>query len=103
RVLASFDRKDGPGLVRVDDGHSKDGTASVGAGGRIHHVVGANDEGDVALGHFGIDLVHLDQIGVRNVGFGKKDIHVARHSSGDRVDGELYRDPPFLQLVVELA
>ncbi len=102
-VHAALDDEDRLGLVGVDDRHAVDRARFVVPGGRVDHVVGPDDQRDVGLGHLGIDLVHLDQLVVGNLGLGQQHVHVPGHAAGHRVDGELHVDAFFGQRVVQLA
>ena len=78
-------------LVGVDDRHAEDRAALVVPRGRIDDVVGADDERDVGLRQLGIDVVHLDERVVGNLGLGEQHVHVAGHAAGDRMNRELAR------------
>ena len=71
--------------------------------GGIGNVVGADDQRDVGLREVAVDLVHLLQAVVGDVGFGEEDVHVARHASGDGMNTELNVDAFFREDVVEFA
>ena len=71
--------------------------------GGVGHVVGADHQGHVALRELGVDVVHLDQLVIGDVGLGQQHVHVARHAAGHRVDGELHVDAAARQHVVQLA
>ena len=43
-----------------------------------------------ALGEFGVDFIHLNELFIRNIGFCKQDVHVAGHSTSNGVNGVLY-------------
>jgi hypothetical protein len=45
--------------------------------GRVNGVVGANDQDNVSVGEVVIDLVHLHDDVVGDVGFGEQHIHAA--------------------------
>src|SRR5467141_4683605 len=91
------------GFVDVEDRHPVDGAGSIRAGGRVGDVVGANHQGDVGLREVTIDLIHLDQAVVGNIGFGEQHIHVARHASGNGVNGETHVHAALAQSIVEFA
>src|SRR5213082_2308508 len=57
----------------------------------------------IDMRHIGIDFVHLDEIGIGDVRFGEQHVHVTRHPAGDRMNRELHRVAPLLQLIVELS
>ena len=77
------------GLIDVDDGHAGQWTGLFASGG-VTGVVGADHQSHVALGKLGVDVVHLDHLFVRHIGFGQKHVHVPGHASGHRVNGVLY-------------
>ena len=57
-------------------------------GGRVHGVVGADDEHDVGVGEVVVDLVHLQHDVVGHLGLGEQHVHVPGQAAGDRVDAE---------------
>src|SRR5713101_1891514 len=85
---AALDDHDGAGFVDVDDGHAEDGAARIGARGGIGDIVGADDQRDVGLRHVTVDGVHVQQLVVRDVGFGEQHVHVPGHASGNGVNAE---------------
>src|SRR6266403_3766337 len=103
RIHAALDDHHGVGFVNVEDWHPVDGAGSIGAGGRVGDVVGANHQSDVGLGEVTIDLIHLNQAVVGNIGFGEQHIHVARHASGNGVNGEAHVHTALAQSIVEFA
>src|ERR1019366_5514749 len=76
RIHAALDDHYGMGFVHVEDRHPVDWARSIGAGGRVGNVVGANDQGDIGLRKVAVDFVHLNQTVIGNIGFGQQDIHV---------------------------
>ena len=68
--------------------HAGDRGAGFG-GGRVDGVVGSDDQDDVGVGEVLVDLVHLHDDVVGDVGLGEQHVHVARQTSGHRMDGEL--------------
>ena len=50
----------------------------------------ANHQRDVGLRKLPVDVVHLDQAVVGNIGFGQQHVHVARHAAGHGMDGEAH-------------
>src|SRR6266446_9949115 len=103
RIHAPLDDHHGVGFVNVEDRHSVDGAGSIGAGGGVSNVVGANHEGNVGLRKVAVDLFHLNQAVVGNIGFGQQHIHVARHASGNGVNGETHVHAVLAQSIVEFA
>ena len=97
RPLAALDDDDVLRHVGVQNRHAVDRAGLVGAGTRIDHVVGPDDQGDVGLGEFTVDLFEVHDLVVRHPGFRQQDVHVPRHAAGHRVDGELHLDPGFLE------
>src|SRR5208283_371809 len=49
RIHAALDDHHGMGLVDVKDWHPVDGAGSIGAGGRVSNVVGANHQCNIGL------------------------------------------------------
>ena len=84
-------------MVGVEDGHAVDRAGFVGAGGRIDHVVGADDERHIGLAEFAIDFFQIEDLVVRHAGFGEQHVHVTRHAPGNRVDGKFHLDPGFFE------
>jgi hypothetical protein len=68
-------------------------------GGRVGHVVGADDEGDVGLANSRVDVLQLEDLVVGHVGLGQQHVHVARHAAGHRMDRVFDRHALFLELV----
>jgi hypothetical protein len=59
---------------------------------RVHHVVGAQDDGHIGLAELAVDVFHLEHLVVGHLGLGQQHVHVARHAPGHRVDGVLDGD-----------
>ena len=57
-------------------------------------VVGADDQCDVSLWKGGIDVVHLAELVVVDVGFCEKHVHMPRHATRHWVDGEFHLCAP---------
>ena len=55
-------------------------------GGRVHHVVGTQDDGDIDLAEFAIDVFHLEHLVIRHLGLGQQHVHVAGHATCNGVD-----------------
>ena len=51
----------------------------------------------------GIDVLELEHLVIRHVGFGEQHVHVAGHAAGDRMDGVFHLDAFLLQHVGHLA
>ena len=60
--------------------------------GRVHDVVGAQDDRDVGLAELAVDVVHLEHLVVGHLGLGQQHVHVARHAAGHRMDRVLHGD-----------
>ncbi len=88
--------------VDFDDRHAGDGAVGVVFRRRIGDVVGADDDRDVGARHLRIDLLHLAQLLVGDVGLGQQYVHVAGHAAGDGVDRVADGDAALLQLVGDL-
>src|SRR5947209_12925256 len=102
RIHGSLDRDHGLRLVGIDDRHTKNRAALVVARRGVDDVVGADDETDVGLRHIGIDVVHLDERLVRDLGLGEEHVHVPGHAPCHRMDRELDVDALPGQLFVQL-
>src|SRR5207237_7229920 len=85
----------------VENRHTIDGATLIVARGRIGHVIGPDYQCDVGLWKLAIDVIHLKQLLIWNVSFGQQDIHVARHASGNGVDGKADVHAPLGQRVIE--
>src|SRR5450755_3669783 len=48
------------GLLHVQDRHAVDRRVGIGLGGRVGHVIGADDEGDVGLRELRVDVLELE-------------------------------------------
>ncbi len=96
-------KKIGLGLVHVEHRHAVDRRALVGLGGRVDHVVGADDEGDVGLGELAVDVLQLEHFVIGHVGFGQQHVHVPGHAARDRVDRVFDADAVLLEHVAHLA
>ena len=64
---------------------------------RIYDVVCADDEDDIGFGKAFVDLFHLENDVVWNVGFGEQDVHMSGQASGDRMNGEAHVNIFFAQ------
>src|SRR5512137_433049 len=87
-------------LVGLEDRHAGDRRLRV-LRGRVHDVVGAEDQRDVGLAELAVDVLHLEHLVVRHLGFREQHVHVARHAARDRVDRVLHLHAPLDQLVRE--
>ena len=54
-------------------------------------------------GEVAVDLVHVEELVVGDVGFGEEHVHVAGHSSGDGMDAEVDVDAALGERIVEFA
>jgi hypothetical protein len=81
----ALDDDDRARLVDVEDRHAGDRAGGL-ARGRVHDVVGADDDDDVGVLEVAVDAIHLPQLLVRHVRLGEQHVHVAGHAAGDRVD-----------------
>jgi hypothetical protein len=86
----------------IENRHAVDRRGFVGLGNRIHHVVGADHDGDIGGLELGVDVIHVDDQVVGHAGFGQQHVHVTRHAARDWMDRELHvlvaRDQLFAQL-----
>ena len=82
-----------PRLLDVEDRHPVDRALRVLLRGRVHDVVGADDEHDVGLGEVVVDVVEVEELVVRHVGLGQEHVHVPGHAAGDRVNRVAYLAP----------
>ena len=94
---------DAAGLVDVEDRHAVDRRVRDGAGGGVGDVVGADHERDVGARELAVDVVHLLELLVRDVGLGEQHVHVAGHAAGDGMDGVEDLDAALLELGGEVG
>ncbi len=74
----------------IENRHTVDGCSFGRIRRRVHHVIGTNDDSDICVFEFRVDVLHLVQFIVRDIDFGEEYVHVPGHTSGDRMNGELY-------------
>src|SRR5580693_4575669 len=100
---AALDDHYGARLVHIENRHAVDGAARIRASGGIGDVVGTDHESHIGLRKVTIDKVHLQELVVRNVGFGQQHIHVAGHAAGDGMNAEGDLHAAFGQGIVKFA
>jgi hypothetical protein len=81
----------------------KIGRGFFGASRRMHHVVGADDEGDVGAGEFIFDVLELENHVIGNVRLGQQDVHLTGHAPCHRMNCELDRDTRGLKQLHEFV
>src|SRR3984957_3637351 len=69
----------GAGLPHLEHGHAVDRRFRIVLGGRVGHVIGADDVGDIRLGELRIDVLQFEHLVVRHVGFRQQHVHMAGH------------------------
>ena len=57
-------------LIDVEDRHAIERTGAIRPCGWIGDVIRSDDEGDIGVGEIRIDPIHLEELGVGDVGFG---------------------------------
>ena len=77
------------GLIDVDDGHPGKWPGLFASGG-VAGVVGARSPEPRRTRELRVDVIHLDHLFVRHIGFGQEHVHVPGHASSHRVDGVLH-------------
>ncbi len=87
RRHAALDEHHRVGLPHFEHRHAVDRRFRIFLGGGVGHVIGADDEGDVGLGEFGIDVLEFEHLVVRHVGFRQQHVHVAGHAARHRMNG----------------
>jgi hypothetical protein len=100
---AALEHDHAAGLVDVEDRHAVDRRLLDGAGRGVGDVVGADHERDVGARELAVDVVHLLELVVGDVGLGQQHVHVAGHAPRDRVDGVEDLDAALLELGGELG
>src|SRR5215212_4766741 len=98
----SLDDDDRFRVVDVEDRHPRDGRPGS-ARRRVRDIVRADDEGDVRPLELGVDVVHLLELGIRDVRLGEQDVHVAGHPTSDGMDRVLHVHATILEQLGELA
>ena len=91
------------GVPDREDGHAGDRAAGVLGGGGVDGVVRADDQDDGGVGEVVVDLVHLEDDVVGDLGLGEQDVHVAGQSPGDGVDAEPDVDAALAELAGEVG
>ena len=76
-------------LIYIKHGHAVDGSILCGVCRRVNHVASSYYYDNIGFREFRVDVVHLAQLVVGHVHFGKEYVHVSGHPAGYRVDGEL--------------
>ena len=94
----AFQHDGGAALPAFQNRHAADRAVGLFKRGRVHDVVGADDDGDIDVREIVVDLVHLEDDVIRHLGLGQQHVHVAGHAAGDRVDARVDRGlDPLLQ------
>jgi len=76
-------------VIGIQDRHAVDRACGIRAGDRVDDVVRADNECHVCVRKLGVDfLLVIDNV-IGYAGFGQQHIHMAGHSSGDRVNRKL--------------
>ena len=91
------------GPLHVKHRHAVNRALGITLGGRVGHIVGADDERDVGLRELAVDVVELEDLVVGDVGLGEQHVHVPGHPSGHGVDGVAHLHPLGLEGVGHLA
>ena len=86
-ALSALEYDDALGAIDFEDGHAGDEGFWIVSGIGVDYVVGADDYSHICRWELGIDLFHFVEGRIRDVGLGEQDVHVARHSTGDGMDG----------------
>ena len=103
RRHAALDEHHGVGLPHFEHRHAVDRRRRIVLGGGIGHVIGADDEGDVGLREFGIDVLELEHFVIGHVGLGQQHVHMAGHAPRHRMDGIFDGDARLLQMIGHFA
>ncbi len=80
------------GLVGIEYGHAVDGRGFLGGCLRVHHVVGADDQGHVGILEVPIDVIELEDHVLGNARLGQQHVHLDGHAAGHRVYCEPHID-----------
>ena len=75
----------------------------IGFGRRIGDVIGADHISHIGLRELRIDVFELENLIIRNIGFGEQHIHMARHAACDRMNGVRHFDALRFQVVRHFA
>ena len=76
------------GLPHPEDGHACDDGVGVVFRGRVDGVVGADYEDEVGVIEVVVDFVHLEDDVVWDSSLSQKDVELAWHTAGHRVDAK---------------
>ena len=89
-------------LVYIQDWHAVDGrTLSIASCG-IQYVVSPDYDSGIYLGKVVVDSLHLKEIVVGNIRFGKEYVHMPRHTTGHGVDGKANLCAPLAESIGKL-
>ena len=77
-------------LIDVEHRHAVDRCALSLTGGRIEDVIRADHDHEVGRLEVVIDPLHLEEVIVGHIRLGEEDVHMARHTTGDGMDGKAY-------------
>ena len=75
-------------LIDIEHRHAVDRCALSLTGGRIEDIIGSDHDHEVGVLKVVIDPLHLEEVIVRHIRLGEEDIHMARHTTGDGMDGK---------------
>ena len=76
-------------MIGIQDRHAVDRACGIRSRSRVDDIVCADNKSDVRACKLGVDLVLVINNVVRHAGLRQQHIHMARHSSRDRVNREL--------------
>ena len=96
-ALTAFHHDDVLRHIGIQNRHAVYRAGFIGACHRIHHIVGTNNECYIALWELAIDFFQVEDLVIRNTRFRQKHVHMTRHTSSHRMDGELDLDPRFFK------
>ena len=74
----------------IDDRHTIDWASRIVKGCRVNYVIGTYNYGYICHRHLWVHFIRCLKLLIRDVSLCKKNIHVSRHSSCNRVDGKVY-------------
>mmetsp|Transcript_10925 Transcript_10925/g.20045 ORF Transcript_10925/g.20045 Transcript_10925/m.20045 type:complete len:461 (+) Transcript_10925:378-1760(+) len=84
----SFHEDDVARFPDLNDRHTGDSAVWIIFRCAVDSVVGSNNHSDIGVRHLVVDLLHLEHDIIWDSSLCKKHVQLARHTSGNRVDGE---------------
>ena len=68
---------------------------------RVYNVVCSNNDCNINIAHLWVHFITCLELFIRNICFGKKNVHMTRHTTGNRVNCKVYFGTICFQLIAE--